>query len=309
MTDFDTRSSERTLKPSGYSKLLVHALLLIFALVLAFIVGGLIFHYQPNPEFYFLLSFVLFVFVFDQCFYEFGGSTTILFLVISSVIGFGFEVLGTTTGFLFGKYYYSNLLGEQVLGVPIVVPLAWFVITYITFSLALPRYPPNEVNERGGANFSSSKIASFAPAIIISSFGTVAWDFMIDPMFSNLKPPYWTWEISPSTPQIYGVPLSNFVGWFVVALFVLTAFVLVLKIASKEPTKLLRRTNTWDSMIAYVLLMIDGAVANETLGQNIAVVIGVITMSAFLLITFRFGQGQNKSSAKQETSPQKNSSN
>jgi uncharacterized membrane protein len=289
MSDSDTKPSESSLRngSSGSSKLVVHSLLLIFGSILTFIVGGLVFNYQPDPNFYFALSFALFLFALGQCFYEFGGRRTILFLVISSIIGFGFEVLGTSTGFLFGKYYYSNLLGEKVLGVPIVVPLAWFVITYITFSLALPKYSENKRYQHDALNFSKAKIRSFAIPIILSSFGTVAWDLMIDPMFSNLSPPYWTWEISPSTPQLYTVPLSNFLGWFVVALLVLTTFVVFLKYGSKGSTKLLTRKNTSDSRIAYILLMIDAAVTNEKLEQSIAVVIGVIAMSAFLLITFK----------------------
>ena len=293
MSGSDTKYSEPNLKArsSRPFRLIVHALLLVFGLVLAFIVGGLIFNYQPNYNFYFALSFTLFLFVLAQCFYELGGRKTILFLVISSIIGFGFEVLGTSTGFLFGKYYYSSLLGEQVLGVPVVVPLAWFVITYITFGLALSKYSTNRIGK--GINFSGANIRGFILPIILSSLGTVAWDLMIDPMFSNLNPPYWTWEISSSTPQLYHVPLSNFLGWFVVALLVLTAFVVSLKYRGKGPINVLTRTNTWDSRIAYILLMIDGAVANERLGQSIAVVIGVIAMSAFLLITFNATKGKD----------------
>jgi uncharacterized membrane protein len=308
MSGSDTRYSEPTLKgrSSRSSRRVVHAFLLVFGLVLAFIVGGLIFNYQPNYNFYFALSFTLFLFVFAQCFYELGGRKTILFLVISSIIGFGFEVLGTSTGFLFGKYYYSSLLGEQVLGVPVVVPLAWFVITYITFSLALSKYSTNRIGK--GVNFSGMKIRSFILPIILSSLGTVAWDLMIDPMFSNLNPPYWTWEISPSTPQLYHVPLSNFLGWFVVALIVLTAFVVSLKYRGKGPIKVLARTNTWDSRIAYILLMIDGAVANEKLGQSIAVLIGIIAMSAFLLITFKPTKREQESPMKPERTAQFNDS-
>jgi uncharacterized membrane protein len=308
MTGSDTNSPRLTLskRSTSHSRVIVHALLIIFGLILAFIVGGLVFGYQPNYNFYFLLSFALFVFVFGQSLYEFGGRRTILFLVISVGIGFGFEILGTTTGFLFGKYYYSSLLGDEVFGVPVVVPLAWFVITYITFSLALPKYAPSERSKKIlNFSFPQTKIRAFALPIMVSAFGTVAWDFLIDPMFSNLDPPYWTWEITPSTPQLYGVPLSNFVGWFVVALFVLGAFVTVLKFGSKGRAKLLTKENTWDSRIAYLLLMIDGAVANKTLGQNLAVIIGVIAMSTFLLITFRSpGEKEDKSANDEENSEQ-----
>jgi uncharacterized membrane protein len=310
MTNSDTISSSKlaSSRRSRNAKLIVHALLVIFALVLALIIGGLIFKYQPDPAYYFLLSFVLFVFVFAQSFYEFGGRRTMQFLVISSLIGFGFEVLGTSTGFLFGKYSYSGLLGDKVLGVPVVVPLAWFVITYVTFSQVLPKYfrpSANAIMQKQNLAFSQFRFRAFALPILVSAFGTVAWDFLIDPMFSNLKPPYWKWDITSSTPQIYDVPLSNFVGWFVVALLVLTAFSLSLKLENNKTgdrTEPLFRKNTGDSRIVYVLLMIDGAVTNTTLGQNLAVVIGVVAMSAFLLITFIPHRNEKKGTIKEENS-------
>jgi uncharacterized membrane protein len=107
---------------------------------------------------------------------------------------------------------------------------------------------------------------------------------MIDPMFSKYG--YWTWQIAASTPQIYGVPLSNFVGWFVVALLMLWVFVLLLKYSGKGPIRFVKRENSWDSRIAYMLLLIDAAVANMELGQDYVVVLGVIAMSVFLILTY-----------------------
>ncbi len=295
--------SEHSKPGSGFPsqstwKVVVHAFLLVYALILAYIVGGLVFNYQPNYNFYFGLSFALFLFALVQCCYEFGAFRAFLFLVITCLIGFVFEVLGTSTGFLFGKYSYSSLLGQQVLGVPIVVPLAWFVIAYITFSLTLSSYPPYNMSQDKGRNFSHIKIRAFILPILLACFGTVAWDLMIDPMFSSYG--YWTWEISSSTPQLYHVPLSNFLGWFVVALLMLISFVLVLKYASKGPIKLLRKENTWDSRIAYILLMIDAAVANEKLGQYYAVGIGVTAMCVFCIVTAEVTKNHNEGSMRQE---------
>jgi uncharacterized membrane protein len=303
MTGFDTRFSGANSgrKSTGISKLIVHALLLIYGSILAYIVGSLIFQYQPNPNFYFALSFALFLFALGQSFYELGSRRTLILLLIGTIIGFAFEVLGTTTGFLFGKYSYSSLLGEQVLGVPIVVPLGWFVITFITLSLALPKFSRKVPSQQNNVNvLSPFKIKSLVTPIILASFGTVAWDLMIDPMFSHYG--YWTWAPYSAMPHLYDVPVSNFVGWFVVALIVLTTFIASLKFGSGNPSNIFKKSNTWDSRIAYLLLMIDGAVANATLNQFIAVIIGLIAMSVFVIITFDFATRERRTMLKREES-------
>ena len=45
-------------------------------------------------------------------------------LVLSAGTGLAAEVLGVRTGFPFGEYAYTDALQPQVLGVPVVVPLA-----------------------------------------------------------------------------------------------------------------------------------------------------------------------------------------
>src|SRR4051812_31352267 len=39
--------------------------------------------------------------------------------------GFAVEAIGVATGFPFGTYDYSGELGPKILGVPLIIPLAW----------------------------------------------------------------------------------------------------------------------------------------------------------------------------------------
>ena len=101
-----------------------------------YIILGLVFNFNVSADIFFGLSFALLFFTLAQSIYELGFRNTLIFLLITSTIGFLAEVLGTNSGFPFGKYYYTDFLGEKVLGVPMVVPLVWFVIAYISFSIA-----------------------------------------------------------------------------------------------------------------------------------------------------------------------------
>ncbi|MGH2638802.1 MAG: carotenoid biosynthesis protein, partial [Rhabdochlamydiaceae bacterium] len=160
---------------SSKGRIVVHALLLVYALILAYILSGLIFKFNISADIFFDLSFALLFFAVGQAFYELGFRKAILFLIITSVIGFFAELLGTSTGFPFGKYYYTDFLGPKVLGVPEVVPLVWFVIAYLTFSIAGSSNTSRQGAER-------NHVLNIA---LLSAFGAVAWDFMIDPMFSS----------------------------------------------------------------------------------------------------------------------------
>lgn len=295
MPNIDKSSRAQVIDSSlkNKQKLVVHSLLIVYGLVLTYIIGALVFTYQPPVGAFFGLSFVLLFFAIGQCLYEIGINKTIIFIAITVAIGYGVEVLGANTGFLFGKYTYGNSLGEKVFGVPIVVPLVWFVIVFITYSLTFSSLSATK----------TSKITSLVPLVLLATFGTVAWDFLVDPLFSSSQYGYWTWQINSSTPQLSGVPLSNFVGWSVVS-FVMLAFFIFFSVKyvniRTKSFSLIQRPNTIDSQITYALLMIDGAIANEILGHSLVVVIGLITMSSFLLATSQLGRMQKKTVATNE---------
>ena len=40
------------------------------------------------------------------------------------------ESIGVATGYPFGQYHYTGTLGPAVLGVPVLVPLAWVMMAY-----------------------------------------------------------------------------------------------------------------------------------------------------------------------------------
>ncbi len=259
------------LKESKFGRRVVHLLLVIYAVILAYVVLGLILRYQVSADIFFGLSFALLFFALGQSVYEMGIKNTLILLAISTIIGFLAEVLGTSTGFPFGKYYYTDFLGQKVLNVPIVVPLVWFVIAYITFSQCFSYF-----GDLKNPRESGTRILSL---VALAAFGTMAWDLMVDPMFVSYG--YWVWEGTDSIPTLYGVPLSNFVGWFVVAFLMMGAFLYVTR-----KKKVIQRHNLLDSRIVYLMLLVDGSVANWSLSQYAVIVIGAVAMLAFVCASY-----------------------
>ena len=59
-----------------------------------------------------------------------GLAWTAGFLAITLAFGFAIEAIGLATALPFGTYSYAALLGPKVLGVPLLIPLAWSMVSY-----------------------------------------------------------------------------------------------------------------------------------------------------------------------------------
>ncbi len=109
----------------------------------------------------------------------------------------GLERLGTQTGKLFGEYDYSPILKPKIAGVPAIVPLAWF-------AMAVPaRETAVAVNRQW--------------RIPLGAVLLTAWDLFLDPQMVGEG--YWTWA---RNGRYRGIPLSNYMGWLVTSLGVMT---------------------------------------------------------------------------------------
>lgn len=128
-----------------------------------------------------------------------GGLWATGYLMISLGMGFGIEVLGVHTGFPFGRYEYGTHLGPMVLGVPLLIPLAWSMMAYPCLL--------------AGRLLTTNKVRAW----LISAWLLATWDLFLDPQM--VAEGHWTWQsTTPSLPGIPGIPITNFAGWFLAAL-------------------------------------------------------------------------------------------
>ncbi len=111
------------------------------------------------------------------------------------------ERVGTETAIPFGRYGYTGALKPQVAHVPAIVPLAWF-------ALGLPA--------RETAHAALGARSTPATRMVLGSAALTAWDLFLDPQMVGEG--YWTW----AKRGVYrGIPLTNFLGWFVTGLAVM----------------------------------------------------------------------------------------
>jgi lycopene beta-cyclase len=128
-----------------------------------------------------------------------GFTRTLKTFAIIAVLSYLAELLGSSTGFPFGKYSYTELLQPQIAGVPLLIPLAWLMMLPPAWAIAKIIFPLSD--------FPFSILFS-----LLSALAFTAWDLFLDPQMVGWG--FWVWD----KPGLYfGIPLSNYLGWIIVS--------------------------------------------------------------------------------------------
>ena len=129
-----------------------------------------------------------------------GARTGLGVLGLVAVVAVLVEAFGLATGVPYGAYSYSDALGPTLLGVPFLVPLAWLLMAWPSWVLAVRLVP-----------------RSRAGRVLVAAYVFAAWDVVLDPQL--VQAGYWRWaHPHPGLPGIDTVPLTNLVGWLVAGL-------------------------------------------------------------------------------------------
>lgn len=112
--------------------------------------------------------------------------------------GMSVEWVGVHSGKLFGSYEYSDILGPLLYGVPITLGFAWIAV--VCNAVLISR-------EFGQSGFRLLLVRAVQVGV-----WTVVLDLVLDPVAHARG--FWQWG---SGGGLYGVPWSNFAGWFVVS--------------------------------------------------------------------------------------------
>ena len=144
----------------------------------------------------FTLVFVLFALL--HCGAMEGFSRTSQFFVISGVVAYVMEEAGVRTGLIYGPYHYSDMLGAKLGHVPVIIPLAWFMMIYPSWRVA-------QALLRGA---DTRSLAGVTGQAIVAALVMTGWDMIMDPGMARAGT--WVWERGG---PYFGVPLRNYMGW------------------------------------------------------------------------------------------------
>ncbi len=114
---------------------------------------------------------------------------------------FGFELFGTSTGWPFGNYAYTDFLGTKVFGhVPWTIPLSWFYMGLASYLIG------TWIAQRLGGG----RRAIWG--VLAGAWMLTAWDLVLDPAMAHesLRVKFWVWD---EQGPYFGMPVKNFAGW------------------------------------------------------------------------------------------------
>lgn len=138
---------------------------------------------------------------------RYGVKGIAVFVVVCLAVSNAFENLSILTGFPFGHYHYTDILGPKLFLVPVTIGGAYFGAGYLAWTVAQILIGRNAQPIDAVARWTMPAVA----AVLMAS-----WDFMLDPGASTINR-YWIWEQGGG---YFGVPFSNYLGWmFTVFIF------------------------------------------------------------------------------------------
>jgi uncharacterized membrane protein len=144
----------------------------------------------------------------------YGTRGIVVFMVLCLAIGSALESLSLRTGFPFGHYYFTGVMGPKLFQLPILLSLAYVGVGYLAWVVA---------SSIVGAPQNSRAAVFVVPCVAAAVM--CSWDLAMDPVWANIDRA-WVWLDGGG---YFGVPFSNFFGWLLTTWIFYQAFALWLR--------------------------------------------------------------------------------
>lgn len=131
-------------------------------------------------------------------------------ILILFLIPLIFENIGMKFGGPIGiKYYYSESFNPKFLGLPILIWIFWVIFIFVAYNLTNSIFI--NLFKKDYKNLLNDTLY-FLILILFDGFIVTTFDFFIDPIAVKYK--LWNWENFKES--YFGVPVGNFVGWYII---------------------------------------------------------------------------------------------
>jgi putative membrane protein len=207
--------------------------ILFITLLVFFILGKTL--NIPISETLFITTWVLLftVIVLIHGWETLGLKETIVFFVIAYTVTMLYEY---TDAFGWGEWFqctciYGEVLGPKFLGkIPYIIPLAWTVSLYCTFTMTNIIFRRIKTKPESEEKTSLKWFLKIFGMGIVAGLMMISWDLINDPVFVNMGA--WTW---PNGGIYYGIPIWNYLVWIEISVVVYVAFsIYMLKIKKNQ---------------------------------------------------------------------------
>ena len=186
---------------------------------------------------------------FFACSFHLGLKRAFLFAVAGYLIAWVSEYSSIHNGIPYGRYYYTGYtMGKElwVLGVPFMDSMSYVFLSYASYSLALFTLSP-AIHPGSIYLLENLKVRHSFSVRLVGALFCVCLDVIIDPV--ALKGDRWFLGAVYGYFErgvYFGIPLSNFAGWFVVAFILIYTLQLIDRIlAARKVKDMVGRACTW----------------------------------------------------------------
>lgn len=187
---------------------------LSFALLAAFWIATAVRTHNDTTMALVIASVLMFACCWASATHLLGPRAALYFVAISVSLGWFAEQMGSSRGWFFGRYTYTDVLGPQLLDVPVVIPLMWFTLTYAGYVISNLIVWQSPVD--GAPGLGNAAMLSFLAAMIVTAF-----DLGADPYFVyTLK----AWIMAKTDGAWFGETVQGFFGWVLVAFAITFSF-------------------------------------------------------------------------------------
>jgi len=259
--------------------------LILYAGLTLYTVLGVIIGWSLPPIMTPLNTLLAFVFAVLHGSQRLGWKNSLLLLGITFTVSLAFESVGVATGWVYGSYHYTAKLGPKFLGlVPLLIPLAWFMMSYPSFIIAV-NLVPKDLN----------------PAVwrvstaVVGALVMTAWDLAMDPMM--VAGGNWIWD---QPGAFFGIPLQNYWGWWLTIFLAVLIFFSVSKIS---PTSLSGSNNSADYqvLISYAITGLSVVIVDLKIGLAGPALSGLMAMLPWILLGWLYLKRKPSEASLQDT--------
>jgi putative membrane protein len=154
---------------------------------------------------------------------RYGTKGVLVFLALCLGGGLAVENFTVAAGPPFGQYHYTNALHMPMIGrVPLDVGVLYFAMGYHAWVIGTILL--DKADARLGQRFNLVALP------VVAAFVMAMWGVVVDPASSTIQN-VWIWHNSGG---YFGVPLINFIGWWVVVYAFFQGFALFLATCSRR---------------------------------------------------------------------------
>ncbi|MFZ2445808.1 MAG: carotenoid biosynthesis protein [Syntrophobacteraceae bacterium] len=225
-----------------------------------------------------------------------GWKKTLAYIPVGYALAWTSEYCSINFGFPYGDYYYIPATVDRelwVLGVPFMDSLSYVFLSYCSYSLALFLMSPVTYSSPKLHVWETPELRRSWRTLVLGAFLFMMLDVIIDPV-AFLGDRWFLGKIYGYRHEgfYFGIPMSNFGGWFLVGVVLMGALQALDRAAFLAPDGSSRSTATlWMRLlgpILYVSVMVFNIAVTFAIGEYLLGFVDLVIASSLLVMIFFF---------------------